>query len=189
MMEHRCLFKRTIASLSPFPMFDPELIFQVSQHPHFTHDIPIPREVRIRDKLHDIARAYISRQLSKTSIWNSGSVRTECDENGEENGYPEETGSTQDNDLVYEITAGEERIDDDPEHHHSRRSNDNNPSNHRPTTPPTSVPIQKTRNQTKMQIHSLVCVHTDIGVSRENGSNRHRSTKVSKRLDGLSVPR
>lgn len=100
-MEHRRLFEGAVASPTTFAMWNTKLIFQVSQDPHLTDNIPITGEVRIGNKL-------------------DNETGTKGNEDAYTDRHPEETGATEHYDLIHEIVAWEERIDDDPKNHHSR---------------------------------------------------------------------
>ena len=55
-MEHGCLFEGVLVSFTTFVMWYTKLIFQISQNPHLTHNIPVSGEVGVGHELYNVAR-------------------------------------------------------------------------------------------------------------------------------------
>ena len=111
--------------------------------------------------------------------------RTQCDENGHDNRDPEDSLSTQHDDLVHKIYALKERIDHNPQERQDGRARDNDPGDYGPATTKSVTQI----NEHGKKSNSLMRVESNIHVRRPDGRNRHSRTKVGQTLDGTTVPR
>lgn len=114
-------------------------------------------------------------------------LRTESDNNRENDGHPEGDRSEQDDNLIHEVDAREQRVYRDPSQHDHGRTDDDDPRDDSPTEKFQSATA--TAKSEERRRYALMGVHADVCVRTNDGSDGHSSTEVRQRLDRLPVPR